>query len=89
MTSQCDSPGTTTVTSSSCLEKSLRRLQENMQLVRRSDNADQERFQTWVSRWSERRSQIAERLELIDTKLEQLNQVGRPHFTVVAKLSEQ
>lgn len=65
-------------TSRSRLGESLLRLQRHLTESRRTQNAAENDFLCWQERWAHRRDQIAHRLELIDSQLEQLVQENAP-----------
>jgi hypothetical protein len=71
------------------LTESLRRLQSHPspteRLVHEQAVAELDDFQMWQSRWSDRRSQIAQQLAAIDEQLEQLirNNPQRPRLSLV------
>ncbi len=56
----------------SCLGKSLQRLQDNVNHLRQSRSRDEGEFRSWLKQWSKRSDQIAARLELIDTHLDRM-----------------
>lgn len=72
--------------SRSRLGESLLRLQLNLEQTRTTEDAAEEQFHEWRARWSERREQISQRLELIDRQLETLvqSQQSRPQLSLVA-----
>lgn len=65
-------------TSKSRLGESLLRLQRHLTESRRTHDAAENEFLSWQERWADRRDQIAHRLELIDSQLEQLAQENAP-----------
>lgn len=65
-------------TSKSRLGESLLRLQRHLTESRRTHDAAEHEFLSWQERWADRRDQIAYRLELIDSQLEQLVQENAP-----------
>jgi L-lactate utilization protein LutB len=71
--------------SRSRLGESLIRLQRHLVESRRSHDAAEDDFLSWQERWAHRRDQIAHRLELIDSQLEQLVQDNTrfPQLTLV------
>lgn len=73
------------------LGESLLRLQHNLDQTRHNAVLAQDQFDTWQERWSHRREQIARRLELIDSQLEQLAQsnLPRPQLAVVGTGEEE
>jgi len=58
--------------------ESLRRLQQHLEAARRSEDQVEKQFEAWQEKWSSRRDQIAQRLALIDSQLEQLVQTNPP-----------
>lgn len=68
------------------LGESLLRLQLNVEQTRSTESLAEEQFDEWQARWSERRDQISQRLELIDRQLESLvqSQPSRPQLSLVA-----
>jgi hypothetical protein len=68
------------------LGESLQRLQLNLDQTRTTEVVAEERFHEWRSRWSARRDQISQRLELLDQQLEMLarGQTSRPQLSLVA-----
>ncbi|MBI3865620.1 MAG: hypothetical protein HY290_27420 [Planctomycetia bacterium] len=72
--------------SRSRLGESLLRLQLHLEQARTTEVAAEEQFDSWRARWSERREQISQRLELIDRQLESLvqSQPTRPQLSLVA-----
>ena len=56
----------------SCLGESLRRLQSNLNTVRRTRELDEDQFHFWLKGWSKRSNQITTRLEMIDRQLEKI-----------------
>ena len=68
------------------LGESLLRLQLNLEQTRTTEVVAEEQFDEWRSRWSERREQISQRLELLDRQLETLvqGQPARPQLSLVA-----
>ena len=52
--------------------QSLIRLQRNLEQTRHEEDQVESMFNTWQEKWSNRRDQIARRLELIETQLESL-----------------
>ncbi len=69
----------------SCLGESLRRLKNNLQQIRSSQEQDSGEFDAWLKQWSRRSDQIAKRLELIDSQLDDILEVTPPppHFKIV------
>lgn len=65
--------------------ESLRRLQQNLEQTRQVETVADEQFRVWQERWSARREQIAQRLEMIDSQLEQLSRHNpqRPQLSLV------
>jgi hypothetical protein len=68
------------------LGESLQRLQHNLEQTRTTEVVAAEQFDEWRSRWSSRRAQISQRLELLDRQLEALvqGQMSRPQLSLVA-----
>ena len=65
--------------------ESLRRLQQNLEQTRKVESEAEQHFTAWQEKWSNRRDQIAQRLTLIDTQLEQLARDNRqkPQLSLV------
>jgi uncharacterized protein YukE len=73
--------------SKSRLTETLHRLQEQVEQMRDSERITAQLFETWQTRWSDRREQVSRRLELIDMQLEALvrSQQNRPQLSVVGE----
>jgi hypothetical protein len=78
-------PTATQLPARSLLLQSLIRLRDAFDHARREGSRAEDQFQVWQERWSDRREQIARRLELIDGQLEALvrRRDERPRLTVV------
>src|SRR4029077_10986833 len=74
----------------SCLGATLLRLQQNLEQTQKVDNQAEVQFRSWQEKWSSRRDQIAQRLALIDSQLEQLvqNNRQRPQLSLVGAAVE-
>jgi hypothetical protein len=68
------------------LGESLQQLQLNIEQTRTTEAVAEQQFHEWRSRWSKRREQISDRLELLDRQLESLvrGQSSRPQLSLVA-----
>ena len=68
------------------LGASLVRLEQNLDQTRTTEKAAEDQLHQWRDKWSLRRDQISQRLELLDRQLENLvqNQQGRPQLSLVA-----
>lgn len=69
------------------LTETLRRLQQNLDELRHTDDSAEGQFDAWQERWSNHREQIARRLEMIDLQLEALvrDRDARPQLTLVGE----
>lgn len=69
---------------------SLRRLHETLETTGRVETQAADQFAVWQQKWSSRRDQISQRLEVIDSQLEQLVQhhFTRPQLSVVTNGDE-
>lgn len=69
---------------------SLRRLHDTLETTGRAETQAADQFASWQRKWSSRRDQIAQRLEVIDSQLEQLVQhhLRRPQLSVVTNADE-
>ena len=67
--------------------ESLRRLQQNIEQTRQTCGKADEQFAAWHDKWSDRRDQITQRLEMIDAQLEQLSRHNRhkPQLSLVGE----
>ena len=68
------------------LGESLLRLHQNLTQTRTTEELAEQQFHQWQERWSDRKEQIARRLELIDRQLESMVQMHqrRPQLSLVA-----
>ena len=75
----------TTRTTRSRIGASLRRLHNTLETTGRLEYEMADQFAAWQQKWSSRRDQIAQRLAVIDSQLEQLvqNHLRRPQLSVV------
>lgn len=80
----------TTRTTRSRIGASLRRLNSVLESSGRQEEEMADQFSAWQSKWSNRRDQIAQRLAVIDSQLEQLvqNHLRRPQLSVVTAAEE-
>jgi hypothetical protein len=69
---------------------SLRRLHDTLETTGRVETHVADQFALWQQKWSSRRDQIAQRLEVIDSQLEQLVQhhFRRPQLSVISNADE-
>src|SRR5262245_54247390 len=67
------------------LGESLLRLHQNLDQTRSTEQVAEHQFHQWQERWSDRKEQIARRLDLIDRQLESLVQMHqrRPQLSLV------
>ena len=73
--------------STSRVGESLRRLHRHLEQCRTAETRFADQFEKWQEKWSDRRDQIAQRLSIIDTQLEELVQSNRqkPHLSLVGE----
>lgn len=69
---------------------SLRRLHDTLESTGRIESQVVSQFAAWQQKWSSRRDQIAQRLEVIDSQLEQLVQhhLRPPQLSVVTNADD-
>lgn len=69
---------------------SLRRLHRTLQQTREVEHGVTNQFAQWQEKWSSRKEQIAQRLEIIDRQLEHLVQdhLRRPQLSVLNTVEE-
>lgn len=67
------------------LSESLRKIARNLTEARKSGQQAQDQLESWQRRWQARKSQIAQRLDLIDRQLDLLAQAAppRPQLSLV------